>query len=103
MHALPPEVVDYIKETGQKTFYVAGTPGKCKTCAGTGYRGRIGIHEILVPNDAVREAVAANANFYRVALEAGMMPMLMDGVKKAAEGITSLEEVIRVAPRQAGS
>ena len=102
LHSLPPEVVDYIRQAGEKEFYAPPEAGKCKACAGTGYRGRTGIFEVLVPNEAVRETVASRAEpavRYRAAVKAGMTPMLMDGVRKATQGITSIDEVLRVASR----
>jgi type II secretory ATPase GspE/PulE/Tfp pilus assembly ATPase PilB-like protein len=99
LHSLPPEAVDFIKRSEGGTFY---GPKGCETCGGTGYRGRIGIHEILIPNDAFREAVAqslAGKALRQSAVASGMKPMILCGLEKAARGITSVEEVCRVAPR----
>ncbi|MDP1689011.1 MAG: ATPase, T2SS/T4P/T4SS family [bacterium] len=79
-----------------RTFYTA--PG-CKACGGTGYMGRIGIHEILEINDEVRQMIMKRANAGEIkeaALRGGMVPMLHDGFTKAVAGITTLEEVLRV-------
>ena len=97
LNALPPEVGEFIAEMGYKTFWA---PKGCSACNGTGYRGRTAIHEVLIPDDGVRKAVSESAKalaVYRAALAAGMRPMLLDGVRKAAEGITSLREVLRVS------
>ncbi|HOK40174.1 MAG TPA: ATPase, T2SS/T4P/T4SS family [bacterium] len=77
----------------------------CDNCAKTGFRGRIGIFELFVPNDELISLILkkAPANvLHKVALKYGMIPMREDGFKKFCDGITTLEEVIRVAPIEAG-
>ena len=64
-----------------------------------GYKGRIGIHEILTPTEAVKELILKNASADEIGREArteGMVNMFEDGFIKAAEGVTTLEEVFRV-------
>lgn len=71
----------------------------CPVCQGTGYRGRIGIFEILPVDNDVREAVMSGANADQVmaiAQQKGMKSMLYDGLEKVTRGITTLEEVLRV-------
>ncbi|MCU0867053.1 MAG: GspE/PulE family protein [Planctomycetes bacterium] len=71
----------------------------CDTCKGTGYSGRIGIYELLVVTDAFADLTSRNptlGELRKLALQEGLMPLLADGVRKAAEGITTLEEVMRV-------
>ena len=75
-------------------------PGACDACAHTGYRGRMGIHELLVMNDEVRNLVLQHASsemIYRVARQNGMRTMFEDGFLKALQGLTSIAEVLRVA------
>jgi general secretion pathway protein E len=77
----------------------------CEACRGTGYRGRIGVMEFLVMNDAIRRLVLRRAEageIHRAGAEQGMRSMYEDGVRKALLGITSLEEVLRVT-RDIGS
>ncbi|WP_263143247.1 type II secretion system ATPase GspE [Pseudomonas alcaligenes] len=72
----------------------------CDACAHTGYRGRMGIHELLVMNDEVRNLVLQHASsemIYRMARQHGMRTMFEDGYLKALEGLTSVPEVLRVA------
>ncbi len=67
---------------------------------GDGYQGRIGIHEILEVNSSIRDLVMRGATAEAIeyqAKEQGMLTMLEDGVFKAASGVTTLEEVLRVA------
>lgn len=75
-------------------------PAGCDACAHTGYRGRMGIHELLMMNDAVRHEVlkkASSEQIYRVAREHGLINMFEDGFGKVLAGQTSLAEVLRVA------
>jgi len=71
----------------------------CPQCNNTGYRGRLSINEILVTNDAIREAILqreSSSKIRQVAIANGMTTMLEDGFKKAIGGITTIEEVLRV-------
>ena len=72
----------------------------CDACRGTGYRGRVGIYELLVVDDAVRAAVqrAADASeLRRLAVAAGMRTLRDDGLRLIGAGVTTPEEVLRVA------
>ena len=69
----------------------------CERCGGTGYRGRIGIHEFLNITPRLREALLGNGNYEtlkEVAVEEGFHDMRYDGFKKALRGLTTLEEVV---------
>ena len=71
----------------------------CEHCGGTGYHGRLVIAEMLTLDDPLRQAVLAHATateLHRLAVEQGMRTLYQDGVRKALEGRTTLEEVIRV-------
>ncbi len=71
----------------------------CAKCGNTGYSGRTVIGEILIIDDEMRELIfseAAVTTMRSAALSKGMILLKEDGLKKAAEGMTSLEEVIRV-------
>jgi type II secretory ATPase GspE/PulE/Tfp pilus assembly ATPase PilB-like protein len=98
LHSVPPQAAEFIRRSPEATFF---SPKGCEACNGTGYRGRTAIHEILIPDDRVREAVAGSADvagILNAALAAGMQPMLLSGLTKAAQGITSIQEVCRVVP-----
>ncbi|MFP4058039.1 MAG: ATPase, T2SS/T4P/T4SS family [Candidatus Brocadiia bacterium] len=98
LHSIPPAAADFVRSHGRSTFWA---PKGCERCRGTGYRGRTAIHEILVPEDRVRRAVSGSADLATLrnaALAAGMRPMLLCGMEKAAQGITSVQEVCRVVP-----
>ena len=75
-------------------------PVGCDECAHTGYRGRMGIHELLLMNDAVRQEVlkkSSSERIYQVAREHGLVNMFEDGFAKVLQGQTALAEVLRVA------
>jgi len=84
------------KDPKQITVY-KGTG--CEDCGNTGYKGRIGIFEVLTISEKIKELIMAEENADRITKEAqkeGMTPMMYDGVKKALNGVTTLDEVIRV-------
>jgi len=101
LHSVPPAAAEFIQKLGDRPFYAPIREKGCDACKGTGFRGRIAIHEILIPDDRVRQAVAAGSDVAAIrnaALAAGMRPMLQCGLEKAARGITTVQEVCRVVP-----
>jgi general secretion pathway protein E len=82
---------------GGRTIYKPG-PG-CAQCKQTGYRGRAGIHELLIVGDEVRGSIMKNADAATIRREAttrGMPTLRADGAQKVLEGLTTIEEVMRV-------
>jgi len=80
------------------TIYQAGAG--CEHCNGIGYKGRIGIYEVFTMNNDIKQITADGAPAFKIlekAIEAGMITMLQDGVLKAMAGITSLDEIYKVA------
>ncbi len=71
----------------------------CPACDGTGYRGRVGIFELLTMDDTLREAIVRGASDGEIRSLASLRPLVHDGIAKAAEGQTTLEEVLRVGLR----
>ena len=74
-------------------------PVGCEACAGTGYRGRTAIAELLVFDERLARLVVARADAASCSprrAPAGMVDLHSDGLAKAAAGITSLDEVLRV-------
>ncbi|MGZ8379357.1 MAG: GspE/PulE family protein, partial [Gemmatirosa sp.] len=72
----------------------------CAACAGTGYRGRTGIYELLVVGEAMRAPIAAGAPLDALRAQArreGLVPLAADGLRLARVGRTTLDEVLRVA------
>jgi general secretion pathway protein E len=73
-------------------------PG-CADCKRTGYRGRTGIHELLVVDDEVRTLVMKSADassIRRAATARGMTTLREDGAEKVLAGMTTIEEILRV-------
>jgi len=71
----------------------------CKACRNTGYRGRTGIHELMVNNDAIKELIVQRVNaqvIRKAALANGMITLRADGWRKVLKGATSIDEVARV-------
>ncbi|MBM4002542.1 MAG: type II/IV secretion system protein [Planctomycetes bacterium] len=74
-------------------------PGGCEKCRGTGYRGRIGIYELLRATDEIRQLATqrvASQVLKQAAMQSGMQTLRVDGWRKVVEGITTIEEVLRV-------
>ncbi len=74
-------------------------PKGCQRCGGVGYKGRIGIFEVFTITENIEKIISdlgSEEDIMRAAMEDGMMTMTQDGVLKAVEGITSMEEVWRV-------
>lgn len=72
----------------------------CSACGNTGYKGRIAIHEFLVMDDALRRLILKHEDagvLQEQARKSGMRTMYEDGLMKALKGVTTLEEVLRVA------
>ncbi|KKQ11780.1 MAG: type II secretion system protein E [candidate division WS6 bacterium GW2011_GWC2_36_7] len=84
---------------GQPILYLYRGKG-CDKCGGTGYSGRIGIFEVLDITDKISRMMmetVTDKDIEKVAQEEGMLTMTEDGYLKALEGITTLEEVMRVS------
>ncbi len=76
-------------------------PVGCLECRNTGYLGRQGLYEILVLSDTLKEKVTSDCNIIdmrRQAMKEGMRTLRLSGAQKIATGLTTLEEVLRVAP-----
>ena len=71
----------------------------CDTCGGSGYKGRLGLHELMVMNDDIRKLITAepNMNDLKIAArKAGTRSLQTDGFMKVLKGLTSVNEIIRV-------
>ena len=94
---LPEKVArEMTAEVESKYMYV---PGGCDLCNQTGYNGRISIIEMLLINDDIRKLILEHADASTLAAAAmsqGMKTMYLDGLQKVVQGVTSLEEILRV-------
>ena len=97
-----------INQTGLRP-YVAGENCTvyqavgCESCMKTGYSGRTGIHELFVLDDVMHGAIMSGADatvLHAAAKEQGMTTLYEDGLRKVLEGVTSMEEVLRVTRDQ---
>lgn len=72
----------------------------CQACSGTGYRGRVALHEVMVVSEQLEQMVVAHAtgtDMRAIALKEGMVSLREDGFSKVQQGITTIEEVLRVS------
>jgi len=72
----------------------------CAKCRNTGFSGRIAIHELLVVDEALREAICVSPSIQTVneyARRSGMIPLRYDGLRKVKEGLTTIEEVLQAS------
>jgi type IV pilus assembly protein PilB len=74
-------------------------PKGCKKCGGTGYRGRMGIHEVMIISEEIGDLTVKEATseaIREVAMQQGMLTLKQDGLEKCRQGQISIEEVARV-------
>jgi type IV pilus assembly protein PilB len=74
-------------------------PVGCSACSKTGYKGRLALHEVMVVSEDIERLAVEHASavaISHVAREQGMTSLRDDGMRKVLEGITSLEEILRV-------
>lgn len=84
---------------GFKVGEILQTPCGCERCGGTGYRGRLGLFEVLELTDDIRELIGEKTDGLKIdqtAIRNGMTTMLVDGVAKCRAGLTSPSEILRV-------
>ena len=78
----------------------------CRSCRNTGFKGRIGVHELLAIDDDMRDAIVADPNvghLRKLAVRNGMVGLRNDGFRKVREGITTVEEILHIAGELCGS
>lgn len=76
-------------------------PVGCLECRNTGFRGRSGIYEMLTITPAIRKAITPETNLAKLtklARQEGMQPLIINGAEKIAAGLTTIEELFKVAP-----
>jgi general secretion pathway protein E len=89
--------LDRLSETGFDGFFYRGKG--CTACLQTGYRGRSGIYELLVIDDNIRGLIMGDSDsnvIRRKAIEQGMTTLFRDGIDKIINGVTTVDEVLRV-------
>jgi len=81
--------------TGAEVFEAVG----CSRCAGSGYRGRLGVYEVMTVSEEIRGLILERAkvdDILAVAIREGMVRLHDDGLEKVREGVTSIAEVERM-------
>lgn len=103
---MPPDAVleaaGIRREIAEKAHFAKGKG--CGNCQRSGYRGRIGIYELMLMKSKIREIAfqgGSTQDIRKVAIANGMKTLYQDGMLKAMKGITSIEEVFRVAKKTA--
>lgn len=93
---LDPQIVKYLGKAKKIQTY----KGKgCSVCHQTGYVGRIGVFEVLEMNEALNTAIVSKKDvddLRKLALKSGMKTMMQDGIEKVQQGITTIDELLRV-------
>ncbi len=99
---------DYIRQTGLRRFVPGDTQRiyqarGCEQCMQTGYSGRTGIHELFTLDETMHGVIMSGADatvLHAAARRQGMVTLYEDGLRKVVQGITSMEEVLRVTQDQ---
>ncbi len=92
------EMAEFLEIQGMDAQQI-WVPKGCDKCRSTGYAGRVGLYEMLTIDDQLRDIIARNPNvaeFRRLCLERGMSSLRQDGMKKVADGMTTVQEILRV-------
>jgi type IV pilus assembly protein PilB len=95
----PPEALMEVGFSAEDAKSLKTFKGKgCSTCNNTGYKGRIGLYEVMEVNDEIRELIligASSLELRKKAIEDGMITLRESGLQKVRNGLTTLEEVVR--------
>lgn len=96
---MPPEALVEIGFKPEEASSIKLYKGRgCETCLGTGYKGRVGLYEVMEVTDDLRELIIIGASaieLRRKAIEGGMITLRESGLYKLREGITTVEEVVK--------
>lgn len=87
---------DWVKNYGKDGQLVFYKPVGCDKCGGSGFKGRCGLHELLIATDPLKKLIAEKARvaeMLAVALEGGMRTLKQDGMEKCLTGVTHIKEV----------
>ena len=98
-HPTPPQAMTDAGFTQEESSQVVPKRGKgCDRCNGTGYKGRVGLYEVMEVTEQLRELILVGASaleLKRKAVEEGMITLRRSGLRKVMEGVTTIEEVAR--------
>jgi type IV pilus assembly protein PilB len=96
-HPVPAEALTELGWAGEPFMTYKGSG--CTTCNGTSYKGRIALYEVMPLDEVVREQILSGASamdLKRAAIQQGMKTLRQSGLSKVAEGVTTIEEIVRV-------
>ena len=85
-----------LKDYGKDGHLVFTRAKGCPTCGGSGYKGRVGLHELMIGTEALKKLIQEHARVVQLfaqALEDGMLTLKMDGLEKALQGVTDIKQV----------
>ena len=98
-HSMPPEALVEVGFSPDESTKLKMYKGQgCSTCNNTGYKGRIGLYEVMEINDELRELILIGASALELrkkAIEDGMISLRESGLQKIRDGVTTIEEVVR--------
>jgi type IV pilus assembly protein PilB len=98
-HPTPPQAMTDAGFTPEESTQVVPKRGKgCERCNGTGYKGRVGLYEVMEVTEELRELILVGASALELkkkAVEEGMITLRRSGLRKVMEGVTTIEEVAR--------
>lgn len=98
-YQVPPEALVEIGFSDEEAPSIVGVRGRgCNTCNNTGYKGRVGLYEVMEITDELRELIIIGASAIELrkkAIELGMITLRESGLYKLREGITTIEEVVK--------
>jgi type II secretory ATPase GspE/PulE/Tfp pilus assembly ATPase PilB-like protein len=100
-HAYGPEAFDTLEIRYTPDFLLYRGAG-CPQCSNTGYKGRVGIHELLVNTDEIKRFIQTRSRtteILQAAQHDGMTTLLQDGIQKALRGVTDFAQVKAVASK----
>ena len=96
---VPPQALIDIGFTPEDAKNISVKKGRgCGTCNNTGYKGRVGLYEVLDCSEEIRQLIlegASSMELRRAAIEDGMLTLRMSGLRKIQDGLTTIEEVVR--------
>jgi type IV pilus assembly protein PilB len=98
-HPMPPEALIEIGFKADEAPHLKTYKGRgCQTCNNTGYKGRVGLYEVMEVTDEIRELIligASSLELRKKAIDDGMITLRESGLHKIRNGITTIEEVVR--------
>jgi len=108
-HPSQEEFEEIVSDYGKEHFETTGVeftpdltlyrPGGCNVCSGTGYKGRLGIHELMAGTPDTKSMIKKQADsemLFEQAIKDGMTTLKQDGIMKAFQGLTDISEIRRV-------